>query len=212
MKKIKNITFCFIAFSLGFVMFFGSYKIYAEDTTPVKTFDSGMWFPLLKSNYHFVMNDFFNQKLYKLSLVLEQENFLKDKNFNPPEDGICTDENVSSYCVATQSLDIYVSYMKALEERKDKLETSDIEIPLVDMLANNAQKNVEIDYEVDVARQVMEATVSAYDEYRLAYPMHVKYRKIIDDLIRYKVGLKVIRSKIINFPAKFIDATSVSCQ
>ncbi|MBI4231647.1 hypothetical protein HY605_00320 [Candidatus Peregrinibacteria bacterium] len=61
------------------------------------------------------------------------------------------------------------------------------------------------------AMQSMKATVGAYNEYRLAYPMHKKYEEVIDNLIEYKDATEDIKQEVMQFPGKFIDATTSQC-
>ena len=61
------------------------------------------------------------------------------------------------------------------------------------------------------AKKVLDQTLSAYDQLRLAWSMHKKYIQIYNSLIKYRDLLKEIRRAVETFPSKFIDASSTKC-
>ncbi len=193
-----------------------------KDNEDLKNTFAKMGYLCVKSLYHDEMNEFFNKKLEVLLGLLKKENFEKEQNFQVPGNvdvenykELCNADNVSTYCVSMQALDIYVGYTKVLDRVKSYLP---FELPGGDngvistVFKESGKRDAAIAAEVVNARKVMEATIGAYNEFRLAYPMHKKYQQIIKDLVKYKQKIKHIRSEVIEFPIKFVDATSTACK
>lgn len=227
MKLVKDTLLGLISALIAVVFVYGGYTIYAEsfDNTDYYSFsDSLLGFSYTKNSYHDSMNRFFNDKMESLNEMLATDNFFDNPNFNPPAEGQeCDKNNVSSYCVSVQALDIYMKYLEVLEVVKTQLidaknqyyeeDPTFVVYERLDALwYQSADKNEQIDKEVEDAKKVLEATISAYDEFMLAYPMHKKYQEVIKNLVKYKIALKDIRKRVMRFPEKFIDATSAYCE
>ena len=136
--------------------------------------------------------------------------------------------NLSSFCVSMGATKIYVAYVYQLEVTKGTILGPEIlNLPFVALhstyipelpssysasIQELSQRGEEITIEVESARDVLEATMGAYNEYRLAYPMHQKYQEIIENLIKYRSEMKDIHRRVVNFPAKFIDASTSQCE
>ncbi|NIA02276.1 MAG: hypothetical protein GWP15_02750, partial [Nitrospirae bacterium] len=69
----------------------------------------------------------------------------------------------------------------------------------------------EIDKDAKDSKIVLEAAVNVYKEFQSAYPMHKKYKEIINNLTKYKIALGKIRKQTDTFPLRFVDATSDQC-
>lgn len=134
-------------------------------------------------------------------------------------------DNLSSYCVSMVALYRYIDYVeiaKRLSTSLPPIGTTDESMKTWRGLADAIMKQDDDmkkefgDIKVDKwlygdAQKVMKATVTAYDEFKTAYPMHIKYDKIVKDLIKYKQKLKTIRNNVMIFPTKFVDITSITC-
>jgi menaquinone-dependent protoporphyrinogen IX oxidase len=224
MKLVKDTFLGLISALIAVVFVYGGYTIYAEsaDNTDYYTFDNSLLgFSYVKNSYHASMNQFFNDKMENLNEILATDNFFDNPSFNPPSiRQECDNNNVSSYCVSVQALDIYMKYLEVLESIKGQLilnkigdtENSVNYERLDSLLYHTADQNERIDTEIEDAKKVLEATISAYDEFTLAYPMHKKYQEVIKNLVKYKIALKDIRKRVMRFPEKFIDATSAYCE
>ncbi|MDX9971237.1 MAG: hypothetical protein RBS56_05030 [Candidatus Gracilibacteria bacterium] len=222
MKNIKNHIIGFLLIIIGFSAVYIPYRVFAQDSVD-KTYESPDFpYALVKSSYHEAMNDLFNEKLFKLSEILEKENFYEDKNFNVPEGANmdnykekCGDENVSTYCVSMEGLDIYMTYLNTLAQMKSKVparEQEEDELDLNSVYFAINSRNLEITNEIENARKVFMSTLSAYNEYRIAYPVHIKNQEIIKSLTKYRKALSSLRKIVDMLPSKFIDATSAYCK
>lgn len=193
-----------------------------KDDEDLKNTFAGMGYLCVKSLYHEEMNELFNNKLEILLNLLKEKDFEKYPAFQTPGNvtidnykELCAIDNVSTYCVSMQALDVYIGYIKVLDRVKSYVP---FELPGGDngiiskVFKESGKRNTAIANEAENARKVMEATIGAYNEFRLAYPMHKKYEQIIKDLVKYKQKIKHIRSEVIEFPIKFVDATSTSCK
>lgn len=216
MNFLKNLTISVVVAILTFVGLYTGYSLIVEAANGAEDrifTDSSYPYPLVRSSYHDAMNDMFNDKMEKLSEIMEKEKFYDDINFAAPlDEDACTNSNVSSYCVSMEALDLYMIYLDTLAEMKGQLAVRDEGDYLIgEAYEKVSTRNRSISIEVEEAREALEATVSAYNEYRLAYPMHIQYEEIIDSLLKYRAALDVIRKRVRKFPGKFIDATSVFC-
>ena len=171
----------------------------------------------VKLLYHGSMNEYFNGKI-ELFLTTKLDD---PSQFPPAYGGTCPENNVSSYCVSMGAIDRYVAYMKTLDNvTSTLLSVSSTEQPTSGGLNNllegilSAATNAEdlIKKERQEALAAMEATVNAYNEFRLAYPMHKKYQEILSELTKYRDFLSDVRSKTSNFPAEFSSVTTASCK
>jgi hypothetical protein len=148
--------------------------------------------------------------------------------------GTCSADNFSTYCVAaTLYSDPSIGYKtmrdimscrkyEMFETAKEgKLFFSPLMTDSASQQANNnyqEQKAVTVGTKVQVitdkvlqAKKVLDQTLSAYDQLRLAWSMHKKYIQIYNSLIKYRDLLKEIRRAVETFPSKFIDASSTKC-
>lgn len=221
---IKHVIVSFVAAIITIFAVYGGYTIYAADTsadygkfydfTGVNNSDG---FIYLKSSYHSNMNDYFNYKFAQLTkLVDKEEKFYEHKDFKAPESDTNLIENcktnVSTYCVAIGATDLYIAYLEKLNSMKGTMpmitsSSSSIKL-VVDLIATRGD---EIDKDAKDAKTVLEAAVNVYKEFQSAYPMHKKYKEIIDNLTKYKIALGKIREQTDTFPLRFVDATSDQC-
>ncbi len=222
MKNIKKHIIGLLLILFGFGAVYLPYRVFAQDADE-KTYENPNYpFALVKSSYHEAMNDLFNERLDKLYDILEKKDFFEDENFNVP-DGVnlenykekCGEENVSTYCVSMAGLDIYMTYLNTLALMKDKVparEQQEDELSLNSVYFEVSQRNLAITDEIENARKVFTATLSAYNEYRIAYPVHKKNLEIIQSLTKYRKALSSLRKLVDMLPSKFIDATSAYCK
>lgn len=229
MKLFKNISVTFFTALITVMFIYGGYTIYAAGDEKVKAdFRYAKDFYGAFDAYHMEMNDYFNSKIEKLNLLVEDNGFYqnpeKKKNFLPPANIIdkdnvgailskCGEDNVSTYCVSIGALDKYTGYLRKLDELKNSLDFSGGDsVSKNELIASLSQNKQQFNAEVFEARKVMEGTAQAYNEFRLSYPMHRKYEEIITQLVKYKLALKDIRKRVAQFPQKFIDATTSQCK
>lgn len=139
-------------------------------------------------------------------------------------------DNLSTYCVSMVAMNRYLDYAEIIRRVQKSLPTPSTSEPeeydlntrdnlWSSMVSGIAKQKSDMEEEFGTgsnymygdAQKVIKGTVTAYDEYKTAYPMHIKYDKIIKDLIGYKQKLKSIRNKVMIFPTKFTDITSITC-
>lgn len=228
MKLLKNILVTFLTAVTTVILVYGGYTIYAAEDYRIKVnFRDANDFFTAFNGYHGEMNQYMNGKIEKLNLLVKDNDFYqnpeKKKNFLPPpniidKDSIakvlekCGEDNVSTYCVSIGALDKYLSYLKKLDELKNSLDFSGRALSKTEIAGSYKKNREKIDRESEEAKMVMEGAIHTYNEYRLAYPMHRKYEKIIIQLNKYRLALKDIRKRAALFPERFIDATTTQCE
>jgi len=222
MKTLKNILISVLMAAFTTVVGLGGYTIYAANSeTNYYSFNNArLGFDEVTSLYHSNLNQFFNDKMDRLSEILEREKFYEDPDFEAPEGANignyktqCGPSNVSTFCVSMEATDLYIQYVETLQSLESALPQVDIQNPTAsDLLIPILTRNDDIQLEIENSRLVLEATLSSYNEFRLAYPMHRRYEDIIVNMNRYKNELKSVRLQVARFPGKFIDATSEQCK
>lgn len=68
-----------------------------------------------------------------------------------------------------------------------------------------------INKEIKFSKMALDQTLSAYDQLKIAWPIHLKYIEIYKALEKYRDKIVEIRHATDNYPAKFIDLTTTSC-
>ncbi|MFA6305813.1 MAG: hypothetical protein WC651_03765 [Candidatus Gracilibacteria bacterium] len=222
--KFKNIIISFVSALITTFLVGGGYLIHAETTK--KDYygfqNPSASFYLVQAQYHKSMNEYFNDKLSMLVEITDKgENFYSSPDFNPPAGADssnysikCGEKNVSTYCVSMGAMDIYLAYVNTLNKMKGFLPMENLPTsPTAENLLNKkSSRDVMIDKEYEQAATAMESTIAAYDEFRIAYPAHKKYVSVLNGLIKYKIALAKIKTQVLRFPGKFIDATSAECK
>lgn len=221
---IKHIIFSFVAAIVTIFAVYGGYAIYAADTSAdygkfydFQTVENSRGFSILKSEYHSNMNDYFNYKFAQLTeLVDKEEKFYDHKDFRAPESDTNLVENcktnVSTYCVAIGATDIYIAYLEKLNAMKGTMPTIALSSSSIKLVVDLVKtRGDEIDKDAKDSKIVLEAAINVYKEFQSAYPMHKKYKEIIDNLTKYKIALGKIRKQTDTFPLRFVDATSDQC-
>lgn len=222
--KFKHLIISFVSALITTFLISGGYAIYAETAKKdYYTFKQpSASFYTVQGLYHESMNEYFNDKLAMLVEMTDAStNFYISPDFTPPKDVTssnysikCGEKNVSTYCVSMGAMDLYLAYVDTLNQMKGFLPMENLPAnPTAGNLLNQkTSRDVMIDKEYEQARTVMESTIGAYDEFRMAYPTHKKYVSVLNGMIKYKIALAKIKNQILKFPGKFIDATSAECK
>lgn len=227
MKFYKHIAVSFLVAILTIFAVYGGYSLYAntggtnyDDFYSFNHVSSNASFAELQSAYHSSMNDFFNYKFDLMANLIDNNaKFYEHKDFKAPKSDsdaniteVCK-TNVSTYCTAMGALDLYLDYLSQLNAMKGTVPLVSSSTPSVKIIMDLVgTRGGEIDQDAKDSKVVMEATISVYNEFQSAYPMHKKYREIIDNLTKYKIALGKIQTQTAEFPLRFIDATSDSCE
>lgn len=219
MNFLKNITISLIVSALSFFAVYGGYTIYAQEPEAYNFESSIPIVSLTKSAYHAEMNDYINGQIDQLNELMEEEGFASDPRFNTPE-GVTADnfkelcglENVSAYCTSMWSMDRYLQYVEKMDQVSSSFSFENDVETTGQALQQLQIKGDSATLEVEEAKSVLRASMAAYNEYLMAYPMHQEYQKIIKNLIKYKLALKDVRSLVRNFPIKFVDASTLYCE
>lgn len=208
--------------------------------------------------YHKTVNDAFNIRFKRLT---DEENPEKPEklpaDLDPEEhckkmkqDGKL---GLRTYCLAIELADEFDGYARALEKRKNYIEskeavcTSDtlskeketIQAQLNDPnLPPDKKQEYEnqlkrlneisssfltaktlgasgtasfIDRELDMANLGLDKSLAAYNEFNIAYPLHIEYKAMIENLEKYRNALAKIRTQVTEFPSRFVNASTTAC-
>lgn len=210
------------------VLVYGGYTIYAADTEKVN-FRTAENFYDAFDGYHGEMNEYFNAKIKKMVALVDTPGFYqnveKKKQFLPPaelkdSDDVativqkCGENNLSSYCVGIGALKMYSEYLVRLKYLESNIDLGSVPVgsSALEVLRSQNSNVQDFRRESQEANAVMEATVAAYNEFRLAYPMHIKYQEILTQLTKYKLIMKDVRLRVAEFPVRFVDASTNKCE
>lgn len=78
---------------------------------------------------------------------------------------------------------------------------------ITDLISRQTSTNLAM----DTAKKALDQTLSAYDQLRVAWPLHVKYMSVYHDLQTYRDKIVDVRHQTDLFPSKFIDLTTTAC-
>ena len=210
---------------------YSGYTIYAGETydfQKVTTVDTMV-------RYHGAMNTLFNESLEKAVKTLDDP---KKGLFNPNLQSPCVAsdfqkigggakcedkckknaDNVSTYCVSVRATNMYLAYIGHLGQLQGTVNFESLGwaelriIPATDLLYQAIlARDEKITKDIEESRRVLEATLGAYNEFMISYPIHKQYQVVIKNLIKYKNKLKDIRDSLIQFPSSFVDTTATKC-
>lgn len=216
MSIFKHIVISIIFAVLAFITVYSGYTIYAADNKDdtIYAFEGVSDYLVIVNSYHQEMNELFNNKTgYLVELMENDADFMNHPDFVTPDNKEgCGENNVSTYCVSMEALDMFLRYNEVISSVQGKLErTFSAYESIGDILQMTSNRDELLAKEQAESKEVLEATISAYNEFRLAYPMHKKYQQTINLLLDYKDDLKEVRRNLESFPLKFIDATSAYC-
>lgn len=166
--------------------------------------------------YHEDMNEAFNR--YTKMMLAEQAKDPNDVNGKPlATSQACLDpanvKNYSTYCVAVNLLQRYDNFRMALEGKRNLIAETKGEL-FVDSLTairKIVSRNTSVDEQINIAKKTLDQTLSAYDQLRLAWPLHQKYIQIYKDLETFRDNLVKVRQQTDVYPAKFVDVTTSKC-
>ncbi|MEZ4086843.1 MAG: hypothetical protein R3B71_00650 [Candidatus Gracilibacteria bacterium] len=190
----------------------------------------------IMTTYHERTNEKFNTYIKEMITKQNPESKSVPENSLPPElpddagsldamKQFCDEnrKNYSTFCVAANMIsdttngDGYLQYAQALNCRRDKIfdtvqNEQQFEQTLQYQKALEVSARVDaINREIDVAKRALDQTLSAYNELKTAWPMHVRFIEIYQDLVKYRDKMIEVRHQVEEFPAKFIDATTTAC-
>ncbi|MBU1992477.1 MAG: hypothetical protein ABH856_01170 [Patescibacteria group bacterium] len=202
--KLENTKLGIIALMLAMLTVFGVTPVSGafEVNDEMDVFE-------LATAYHESVNELFNAKAKKL--ITEDET--ANKESLDEEECLKTDNNVSTFCVAVQAIDLYEQYKDELYKRWDPTQ-KDIENSesLTDALSNTSSKRDFIKEQVAKSKVALDMTLSAYNELRWSFELHKQYKQVIKDLLKYRDKLADVRQYVEQYPARFADATTPYCQ
>jgi len=156
----------------------------------------------LETKYHDRMNNLFNTKI---KLMIDGKG--TDKS---PTGDDCAEDNYSTFCMAITAANELDQYQTVLIARSTKVDIGEDDT-ILDVSTKQTAKYNEINTELIRAKKALDATLQAYNELKIAYPMHVQYQETIKNLTQYNKKMSKLRQEIEQLPGKFIDATTTEC-
>jgi len=166
--------------------------------------------------YHRIMNGHFNKRIRALINDEGSKEIVNDKKN-------CEDNNITTFCVASEAFDMFDQYRKELIAELDNVnEELDLARQSIEegslklfyqgpLIGYNTEKKADIENELIKAEKALDLTIKAYNEMQIAYPLHLEYQETINNLEKYRIHLESIESYTESYPKLFVNATTTEC-
>jgi len=204
MLKSRNIKI----WTISIIVLFGAISLlpienlYAATATTNQYENTKLSLTELETKYNERMNNLFNTKI---KLMIDGKG--TDKS---PVGDDCAEDNYSTFCIAITAAKEFEQYQDALLARSTNVEIEEND-DIFQVSAKQTAKYNEINTELRRAKKALDATLQAYNELKIAYPMHVQYQETIKNLTEYNKKMSKLRQEVEQLPGKFIDATTAAC-
>lgn len=169
--------------------------------------------------YHKNVNDLFNAKMKLLIKRKGTDALPYNQNGDLNPEG-CDDQNVTTFCLSVAALDYFEDFEVAMAKRAKRFwNEEEVEenvndpksTSINDILITQSLRAEAISQELKIAEIALDRSLAAYNELRVAYPIHKQYEQIIVDLTKYRDALADVRDEIELYPSKLLDASTPSC-
>jgi len=212
-KQIKWVKWFVLAFATGALFSYNygpglSASIFGVDQS--STYD-GYDMETAIEKFHLSANDKVNEFLERLL-----DPTLTDNVVYPPNDSECTEENVSTYCLAVALNENLTQFEIYLQKNQNTFATSLTEgnegITLDDAFEIAASQRSTVDEQILLAEDTIDLTLAVYNQVQLVYPVHKEMLTLIQNLDDYRGNLADIRNVLELYPAKFNGVSTASCK
>lgn len=161
--------------------------------------------------YHEALNEEMNRRIDLLLKIKSGE--LKESSKKKCEED---KDSVATFCLAQVFVKEYFVMRKALLEKRNEFvlkaqEGAKKQKTPEELLRNIKKQDMLVDRELAIAEKAMKLALSAYNELHLAYPLHLKYQKLIETLEGYRGAIRDIRHKVDFFPNTFFNVSTPNC-
>ena len=165
-----------------------------------------------KEAYHAYLNLKFETKIAAIATIISKSKDLDKKKI----DQILSDKNLSTWSLARDLVCSYEKYSKyvnhfAFTYSVDPEATSrGVSVSELLMAANDTVS--EWKKELKDSKKALDVALATYDQFTIAFPLHLKYREVIAELILYRQQFSLLRSLISCLPSKFVNQSTTKCE
>lgn len=161
-------------------------------------------FTEMQNRYHQDINQLFNDSIQKIVKYLEQDQTLQQTCSNTLLSRKIQSA-FSSYEISQKALCRFAVYQMALKDKKQQVNANLNDPDLQEILLEKTGKpetslqvetfqavalyQEKLDQELLTSKGALQSAIKAYDEMLLMYPLHIRLRCIISDLLDYRAQL-----------------------
>lgn len=164
--------------------------------------------------FHKDVNETTNEKIAQL-ITSTRPNVLY-----PASDSDCTDDNLSTYCLAYVLDGKLLAFEQALQSRKSNLSELQEQAnqaenslnTLTDAIQFANQQSAVVDEQMKNAEAAVELTLAVYNQIQIVYPLHTELKSFVGNLEAFRDNLATVRNVIEGYPAKFNGASTAQCK
>lgn len=165
-----------------------------------------------KEAYHAYLNLQFEKKVAAIATTIK-----KAKDFDKEKiDKILANENLSTWSLARDLICSYEKYSKYVDYFAF---TYSVDSDAVTQGANVSElleaANSTVSKwkkELKDSKKALDVALATYDQFTIAFPLHLKYREVISELILYRQQFSLLRSLISCLPSKFVNQSTTKCE
>lgn len=165
-----------------------------------------------KKAYHKYLNKRFEINIVAISRALQKAKDLSEKDVNE----IVGNEQFSTWKLASdlvcsyEKYSKYVNYFAFVHEisQESTVQEQNVRelLQAIDSDVNSWKR------ELADAKKALDLALATYDHFVIAFPMHLKYRQVIQELILYREQFRLLRELISCLPSKFVNQSTAKCE
>jgi hypothetical protein len=161
-----------------------------------------------KSSYHAYVNKRFDANLREIGNVVSENKDITPEQFRE----LLVSKKLATWFLARELVCSFEKYSKILTRYSYDVTLNQNEnTAIADLLRTNADRLSVWRAEIETAKKALDTALATYDQIAVTFPLHLQFRKAIQDLSLYREQFALIRKVIGCFPSKFVNNSTTQC-
>lgn len=137
----------------------------------------------------------------------ELETFLKDS------DGECDGDNPQPYCVIERAMCSYEKYTGVLFHQTGQSITNEAfnSADLQTVLTTLQERDAALYREAIHSQEALDTAIAVYSQFYQTYRLHLRFKEVIDSLVKVRNLTAVMRTLVGCIPNKFVGVATTKC-